>query len=480
MSERYDDGIVRMLHGDCLDEMKALPDASIDAVVTDPPYGLAFMGKAWDHGAPGIPFWEEMLRVAKPGAHLLAFGGTRTVHRIATAIEDAGWEIRDMLVWGYASGFPKSLDVSKAIDKAAGADPIDLGQSPNWRESKRDREKDGGMEVRGENAGRITAPATPEAQAWAGWGTALKPAWEPIVLARKPLAGTVASNVLAHGTGALNIDATRIPVGEGEGDPSAQRKAYGYSEAAKKALGATVAAESASGFSGEVIGSDSSAGRWPANIVLTDPIFDGDYPDEVVGGGSSESGFMAAGQQRIATQGGGGYHGDFPDEATEHDTYADAGGKSRFFQIPRGAITSNSNVSSGLPDPHPWAFLVPKESRAMRERGLEGMPEGMVAGRARADGRQWDIPGSTLANGKRKRANDHPTVKPLELMRHLVRLVTPRGGLVLDPFLGSGTTALACSEEGMRCIGIEQDAHYLDVAEGRLQATGIGLGLDVA
>jgi len=186
-------------HGDCREVMATLDAESVDAIVSDPPYGLSFMGKGWDHGVPGVEFWAEALRVAKPGAHLLAFGGTRTYHRLACAIEDAGWEIRDCVMWVYGSGFPKSHDVSKAIDKAAGAEREVIGPPTP------------GGQGNGNAYGAITRPpATAPATAWQGWGTALKPAWEPIIVARKPLVGTVAENVLTHGTGAINVDGCRV------------------------------------------------------------------------------------------------------------------------------------------------------------------------------------------------------------------------------------------------------------------------------
>lgn len=191
--ETLAEGIVLHL-GDCLDEMPTLAASSADSCACDPPYGLSFMGKAWDHGVPGVPYWKQVFRVLKPGAHLVAFGGTRTYHRMACAIEDAGFEIRDCIQWLYGSGFPKSLDVSKAIDKAAGAEREVVGVSPNWRDSKRDREINGSMEVRGENAGLITECATDASRQWSGYGTALKPACEPIVLARKPLSESTCSS----------------------------------------------------------------------------------------------------------------------------------------------------------------------------------------------------------------------------------------------------------------------------------------------
>ena len=204
--------------GDCLDVLRTMPDCSVDAVVTDPPYGLAFMGKRWDYDVPSVDVWAECLRVLKPGGHLLAFAGTRTQHRMACRIEDAGFEIRDMIAWVYGSGFPKSLDVSKAIDKAAGAEREVVGSKlgrPGMAKDGSNQRQWAAEALLGEKrllSTDITAPSTPEAQQWSGWGTALKPALEPITMARKPLAGTVAANVLEHGTGALNVEIGRAHV----------------------------------------------------------------------------------------------------------------------------------------------------------------------------------------------------------------------------------------------------------------------------
>jgi site-specific DNA-methyltransferase (adenine-specific) len=374
-----------VVHGDCLAVMATMDAESIHAIVTDPPYGLGFMGKHWDHGMPGADFWREMLRIAKPGAYLLAFGGTRTYHRLACAIEDAGWEIRDCLVWAYASGFPKSLDVSKAIDKAAGAErPV--VRERNWHDpmNKPFRKHYGGDGPEGQPVVNATAPATPEAAEWQGWGTALKPAWEPIVMARKPLRGTVAANVQRYGTGALNIDGCRI----GTKPPA----------------------------------------RWPANVILTDPIFDGDVPG-VVGGGEVGPSFRP-GDRAVYTDDRRRAYGDYPDRedgwSQKGAGYGDSGTYSRF-------------------------FLVPKAARSDREPVLGGNGNGS--------------------------ANVHPTVKPTELMRHLVRLVTPPGGTVLDPFLGSGSTALVAEMEGFAWVGIEKEAEYVAIAEARLNGTQRGMGL---
>lgn len=233
-----------ILQGDCLEVLPTLESESIDSIVTDPPYGLTFMGKHWDKGVPGVEFWQQCFRVAKPGTHLLAFGGTRTYHRLACAIEDAGWEIRDCIMWIYGSGFPKSHDVSKAIDKQAGATRKVVG-TKRTRELPNDVPFGQGLIVSHANkiAGRetaktidveVTEPATQQAKAWDGWGTALKPAHEPIILARKPLKGTVANNVLANGTGAINIDGCRVePTSEyldspGNTDQKQQGTVYGW------------------------------------------------------------------------------------------------------------------------------------------------------------------------------------------------------------------------------------------------------------
>jgi DNA modification methylase len=252
-------------HGDCLEVLRTLPDCSVDSVVTDPPYGLSFMGKKWDYDVPDALIWAECLRVLKPGGHLLAFAGTRTQHRMAVRIEDAGFEIRDMIAWVYGSGFPKSLDVSKAIDKAAGVPRTDGA-----------REWSGGARSGGivkDDAGEVTttrtiydAPATPEAQQWAGWGTALKPALEPITMARKPFPGTVAANVLEHGAGALNVKGCRVEA-EPELAKNWQRNQSQSALEGRNAMNGGLNTIDLRGYA--------PAGRWPANLIH-------DGSDEVV------------------------------------------------------------------------------------------------------------------------------------------------------------------------------------------------------
>jgi site-specific DNA-methyltransferase (adenine-specific) len=416
-----------------------MPDASVDSVVTDPPYLIGFMGKGWDaaDGIAGQPeVWAECLRVLKPGGHLLAFGATRTYHRMTVAIEDAGFEIRDSLHWCYGSGFPKSLDVSKAIDKAAGAEREVVGTKkavPGVAFIS-----DGPAEL------NITAPATDAARQWSGWGTALKPAHEPIVVARKPLVGTVAGNVLAYGTGALNIDGCRVGTSDELGRPQGtmpQPMDWGNESPG-----------------GRYVSTGNPAGRWPANLVFTHAA---DCGDECVAGcpvmeldgqsgvGVSRAGGKAGWQDEYV---GGTYT---PIPRTGHN---DTGGASRFFTVTEWDPTA---------DVPPFRYVA-KPSKRERNAGLDGLPEREWKGNY-GDGIQDNRPhtrdGYTYQSTTR---NTHPTVKPVALMRWLVRLVTPPGGTVLDPFAGSGTTLVAAVLEGFDAIGCEMTDDYLPIIEGRV------------
>ena len=425
---------IRLLCGDALEQLRLLPENSVDAVVTDPPYGLGFMGKDWDHGIPGEAFWREALRVAKPGAHLLAFGGTRTFHRLTCAIEDAGWEIRDCVMWVYGSGFPKSLDVSKAIDKAAFTQW--LAEHPDeWakydeqmRQAKGDAKASAHVEAKFRKAagaereilavnkhaerypsgpggvgfhggpgeysqvGRppepFTAPATDAARQWSGWGTGLKPAWEPIILARKPLEGTVAENVQKWGTGALNINGCRIAHGE----ECRQIKAQDISRRADRIIRQAIRDKDTLELK--------PAGRWPANLIH-------DGSEEVVGMFPS----VKAGVAVRHRSGGNTFGGENPKPAMDDLGYEDAGSAARFFYC----------------------------AKASKEDRGEG--------------------------------NRHPTVKPTALMRYLCRLVTPPGGMVLDPFMGSGSTGKAAILEGFEFIGIDNMPEYVKMARRRIEGT---------
>jgi DNA modification methylase len=469
--------VTHTLHlGDCLDVLRTMPDCSVDAVVTDPPYGLAFMGKRWDYDVPSVEVWAECLRVLKPGGHLLAFAGTRTQHRMACRIEDAGFEIRDMIAWVYGSGFPKSLDVSKAIDKRGGSvagfeqfrDAVRAAMKrsgvsrsqlqaalgnhmlshylsagsqpavPNLRDYRiiRDTVRLGSefdvlfadeaeREVVGQGSSAIstrkdlqngkgtvwgadsstfdiTAPATPEAQQWAGWGTALKPALEPITMARKPLVGTVAANVLEHGTGALNVDGCRVGTDDvlsfGSRELGDGIK-YGKCKPTTNGL-------------------QHDAGRWPANLIH-------DGSEDVVGlFPQTRSGGILPHHKRTTSKGkhniGSGV-GNGPLHAPVNGEHfpADTGSAARFFYTAKATQAERQGVT-------------------------------------------------------------HPTVKPLDLMAYLCRLITPPGGVVLDPFMGSGTTIKAAIGEGFQAIGIERDPAYFAMAEHRMNGVQLGLALTAA
>lgn len=405
-------GRVTLEAGDCLDVLRSYPDCHFDSVCTDPPYALVsivkrfgkagakptkdgdvysrasagFMGKAWDTGerAFAVEFWQEVYRVLKPGGHVIAASGTRTYHRLACAVEDAGFEIRDMVQWLYGSGFPKSHDVSKGIDKAAGAerrviakgDPV-RRMIPGADQAKAGWEK---------NNGRVfvpteTAAATAEAAAWEGWGTALKPACEPWVLARKPLTGTVAENVLQHGTGAINIDGCRVG-----SDTRSRSRSTGELVSANLSM-------AGGNYAREIVGT--VEGRWPANIVH-------DGSDEVVAAFPSEAG---------------------------------GSGKASGPTLREG----NTSVARGK-----FNGLAP---------GVETAFHGDTCSAAR-------FFYSAKADATDRIGSKHPTVKPVDLMQWLVRLVTPKGGLVLDPFAGTGTTGEAAWRDGMRAVLIEREDEY--------------------
>ena len=331
---------INLMQGDCLERMKELDDNSVDSIVTDPPYGLSFMGKHWDKGVPSAEIWAEALRVLKPGGHLLAFAGTRTQHRMAVNIEDAGFEIRDMIAWVYGSGFPKSHNLK---DK------------------------------------------------WRGWGTALKPALEPVTVARKPFKGTVAANVQEHGTGAINIDGCRVAT-NGE-TPKGNET--------------------------------SPQGRWPANLIH-----------------------------------------DGSDEVVELFPHTKSGNFSGHRNMPK---TKNSYGEFALKDERAYAgsegsaarfFYCAKASKKDRNEGCEQIDPKQYS----HDGRQTPIENAYQRNA----SNNHPTVKPTDLMRYLCRLVTPTNGIVLDPFMGSGSTGKAAMLEGFRFIGIELEPEYFDIAKHRI------------
>lgn len=453
-------------HGDLFDVLPTLPADSIEACVTDPPFEMAFMGRHWDRS--GVAFqvetWQQVYRVLKPGAHMLVAGIGRTHHRMMVAVEDAGFEVRDCIYHLFGSGFPKSLDVSKAIDDALGTERAVIGtargkggQNLNLlsRPTGDDSDSAKGCGAYGHGAKQvdidipITAPATDAAKQWDGWGTALKPAAEIWTLFRKPLIGSVAQNILTHGTGALNIDATRI----GYQDESDKASATPQGRCTNK-VGALAGKTQHDGQRTE-FDRPEQLGRWPSNVVLGCCGQDPHDPGCAVALLDAQSG-----QTRSAPQGAGG-------EWTQPDTgftrggsargvsanYADFGGASRFFFQ---AKPSREERDYGCWDLRPMSGAE-RTGRKEGSAGLVGNPENKG---------QTGNPYSG-GNGSPLR-NSHPTVKPVELMRYLVRLICPPGGTVLDCFMGSGSTGMACRYELRQFIGVEREAEYFRIAERRI------------
>lgn len=380
---------------DCLEGLKLLDNNSIDSIVTDPPYELGFMGKQWDNTgiAHSVDLWKECLRVLKPGGCLLSFGGTRTYHRMACAIEDAGFEIRDQIQWLYGSGFPKSMDISKALDKKLKVERnavIGISNSKGIRPGQGNYVGDN-YDCKGYE---ITAPATPEAQQWDGWGTALKPANEPICLARKPLSEkTVAENVLKWGTGGLNIDGCRVKL-NGEKNPSITR----YNSTPQKGNNGWEHKNRGANFN-EQTQLSMEQGRFPANVILDEEA--GKILDK-------QSGISTRTDKRLTCESGDTAIWGIKNKTKTNRPMDFGGGASRFFYC---AKTSK------------------------KERG-EG--------------------------------NNHPTVKPINLIKYLITLITPPKGIVLDPFMGSGTTALSCINLGFNYIGFEKESTYCSIIKKRI------------
>jgi len=519
-----DDFLNKVICGDCLEVLRFMPDNSIDSIVTDPPYGLSFMGKHWDYDVPKVEVWAECLRVLKPGGHILCACGTRTQHRMAVNIEDAGFEIRDLIAWIYGSGFPKSLDIGKAVDKLDAVDvrmkrkyrftawmvdacPMNGGRMdaicntntmgrhwtdtppsgkqpdiptriffemlrpyficsvPKWVEKMVDertvesenfkRREVVGQKTAGLGSGKtyafhdenelaekvlnITAPATEPAKQWTGWGTALKPAMELWTLARKPLIGTVAENVLRYGTGGINVDGGRVGIYDklnGGATTGSVSASDGWDRPWRHDIEAIKAK---SERAREQVIKGETLGRFPANLIH-------DGSEEVLEG--------------------------FP------ETDKSTGGKGIASQYPsRSGNTVGSHLMGirshmgGFGDSGSAArfFYCAKASKQDRDDGCEGLD-----GKYMDDGRGIGSPGGTNPRNRgaeNKRNNFHPTVKPTDLMRYLCRLVTPPNGIVLDPFIGSGSTGKGAKLEGLNYIGIEREAEYCEIARKRIAAT---------
>lgn len=542
MRPKFDkDGIV-LYQGDCLKVMSKLAPSSVDTIITDPPYGLEFMGQDWDtlrvqsgarfgklgfgererpwprfeptppskaanschahneddRSIPGssAPYWAvqewhrrwaiEALRVAKPGAFLLAFGGTRTFHRLACALEEAGWIIRDCIMWLYGSGFPKSLDISKAIDKAEGAQRRTVGVSsgPNHsrysgtRYTQHRKTRFGVVQDQPD----LTAPNTAAAKTWHGWGTTLKPAWEPIIVAMKPLDGTFADNALKHNVAGLAIERARIGLDDDD------RLLRGGSYSGNRS-GSTQASAFTPG-NGR-IEYRAPPGRWPANLVLThhpecevlgtrQVNGNGHFPARRGSGGIGTSGHK--GQRNLEEKHSSGEiaerwqcHPDCPAAVLDEQSgERRAGGAPlRRFSPPTKNVYGEYGMAcpSGIGGSTGGAsrfFYCAKASRSERNAGLSGMParKELIGAAGHTTNPTTGKPVVDIP-----RANHHPTVKPLKLMEYLCKLTaTPTGGIILDPFAGSGSTMIAAANVGRKCIGIECDRGYVRIAQARLRA----------
>lgn len=409
---------IRIYHGDCIEVLIGFDNNSIDSIVTDPPYGISFMGKHWDYDVPGVDVWKECLRVLKPGGHLLSFGGSRTYHRMAVNIEDAGFEIRDQIMWVYGSGFPKSLNVGKAVDKLMGNEREVVGE--------RHRNVKPYDDLNGWNDNNTTGDFeyTKGNSDFEGWGTALKPAHEPIVLARKPISEkSIAENCLRWGTGGLNIDGCRVDtITDSDKNNFHQNrkvvKEYKADDTLYELGMKTVST------------AQNPQGRFPANFIHDGSQMVLDLFPETKSG---------TGAIRKNAKGLFGLGGD--NEANVE--YGDSGSAARY-------------------------FYCAKASKADRDEGLEELPDMLKLTQMRSANGTGD---KNFDGGFTDtiRKNHHPTVKPTTLMQYLCRLVTPKNGTVLDPFMGSGSTGKAAVREGFSFIGIEREPEYVEIAKARIE-----------
>lgn len=405
-----------LMLGNCLEKLKELDDDSVDSIVTDPPYGISFMSKSWDYEVPSVEIWKECFRVLKPGGHLLAFAGTRTQHRMAVNIEDAGFEIKDMIAWVY-SGFPKSMNVSKAIDKAAGAERkvVGKGEHPTLKNKQKiDRQSQNQYHASStiKDEWDITEPATEDAKKWDGWGTALKPALEPITVARKPLSEkTIVKNVLKHGTGAINIDGCRIDangdkLGGGSKDKNNFQNKDGWD---RPWMHDEEKVKQNKEYQKVKVKKAEEMGRYPANFIH-----------------------------------------DGSDEVTE------------LFPLTNKQAVSKTDNKSGWQSSYVGGEVSKPKERVLYLDDQNGGSAARFFYCAKASSKE--------RNEGMNSKNNHPTVKPIKLMTYLIRLVTPKGGVVLDPFMGSGSTGVSALREGMNFVGIEMDDQYFQIAEERINA----------
>ena len=465
---------MRLLLGDCLEKLKELDDNSIDSIVTDPPYGLSFMGKEWDKKkatqetksqvvkglgagmkmttlADNIEFekwvteWSmECMRVLKPGGYMLAFGGSRMYHRLASGVENAGFEVRDQMMWIYGSGFPKSMNIGMKVDEKLGnerqlVERPKSEQRPN-ADNNRDKNKDVGGFAMSDNKYKSVGNSE-----WEGWGTALKPAHEPIVMARKPLSEkTVVENVLEWGTGGINIDDSRIGIDLENEDRARSKNTIQDSSG----IGFTGTKKSSS-YNGPLYNIEQ--GRFPANVIFDEEA--GKILDEQ-SGVSKSTGGRSGNKEGIGLNG---IYGDYKGIVTdENPGFGDKGGASRFFYCPK---TSKTDRNEGLDDFEDKYYAAGNQAKAELKRG--NVEFNANKGKGRDERHNHNQVGVSK--------NNHPTVKPTDLMLYLIRMVTPKGGTTLDPFMGSGSTGKAAVRGGFDFVGIEMDEEYMKIATARIQ-----------
>lgn len=497
-----------VFNGNNIDLLKQYPDNYFDAIVTDPPYGLGkepiaeelmkdwiekgyheisgkgFMGKEWDAFVPQPIFWKQAFRVLKPGGHVLSFFGTRTYDWGVMSMRFAGFEVRDCIQWLYGSGFPKSHNISKALDKMQGAEREVIGENP-YNKNKGGKNHFSEKCLQAGKLSNITASSTDSAKQWDGWGTALKPANEPIVLARKPLEKglSIAENILKWGVGGINIDASRIGMKKDDFNSFVKKRISFDGVEVNKGW-----KNSSNSLSAEEYIENSSQGRFPANIILThheDCECNGTKKVKAIKGGVGERSKISNGNINWKPSNTGSKGDEDGNETVENwDCHEDC--PIRILDEQSGELKSGKVVSKGGDkySPSGWVeknrtegntweaskggasrfFYVAKASKSERNKGLDGFDEK----ESKYGSNGGAMPSGNSNTNKTKMANFHPTVKPIKLMQYLVKMITPTNGIVLDPFCGSGTTGVACKLDGFQFVGLEQDPEYAKIAEARI------------